>query len=285
MWRWAAIIALVAGASCSRGEGDGGVATDASGQKPPPEPEWNDYKLKLRGMSADASFSMTAEREEPPLHIKAFFNQFPKNTEITLGDARQLLDDRGHWAVNVDVRNEVGAMSAADVFGKKVALGVTFSIHIPGYQKLEAPVPEQRLDAALREALVRSRGVGLAFDGEPAPRPKAATAVVLDSSSELRRIGPIERIWDIDWVAIEERDKAPARTKKCSGYDNGALDIDLFASTVSIHERRTGKAVEEKKFEASDRCPSFAAVTPGRKSTQFVSKEDIDRWVRGKLGR
>jgi hypothetical protein len=277
----AAAVAWAVG--CSRSDGGGRAGDDDAKVEPAPATEWSDFKLKLRGMSAEASFIMTEGRDEPPLHVSAYFRQFPKNTEVVIGDARHLLDDRGYWLVKVDVRDRLGAMSVDEVIGKKVTFDIAFTIDMPGYERVEGRVPPQRVDRSLREALVRSRGVGLAFKDEPAARPKPATAIVVDTSSDLRRIGPLQRMWDIDWVAVEEREAQPAKTKRCSGYDNGDLTLELTASLVTIHERRTGKIIEKKRFEASDRCPSFASVSANRTSPQFVSKEDIDRWVRDRL--
>ncbi len=146
---------------------------------------------------------------------------------------------------------------------------------------------------------------GLLFPGETAgdPPPKNHSALYLRSvptfssvlgESFLRNmsvVGPAARVSDADWVAIQESSFEDAG-KKCGGYklqeggekgDTSELPLFVEKATVLLKERRSGKTLSEKVFEAPKTCPTGDKLAEGKKVRSHLPKVAVETWIFSEL--
>lgn len=275
-------MAFVVLAGC--GKGSGGGKDDQAEKLDAADAKWKDTELTIG--SANAKFFMTGSGEGDPLFMDGYFDKFPAGTEVDVAGTKGTTDERGHLSLNIDMKNKVGALALRDLTSKAVDLDAKVIIKAPGSDTIEQKLPAMRVETAVGAALARVRDGALKFDGEPNDDGKVSSAALVDTSSmsKLTLVGNAEKVWDIDWVAVETQ-KESDRTKACSGYEKvkGEVQVVQIDSVVKIYERRTGKMLHEQTFQPKEECPSFVSVSSDNKAKAFVLPMQVEPWVRENL--
>lgn len=112
-----------------------------------------------------------------------------------------------------------------------------------------------------------------------------------DMAYSLFVLGPAQRVRDADWLATEQSTFADAG-KKCGGYraksgpDKGkVMSLPLFVEhkAVVLRERRTGKEIGRKSFEAPGHCPTGFDFTQEKKVRSLVGSAKVESWLRDEI--
>jgi hypothetical protein len=162
---------------------------------------------------------------------------------------------------------------------------------------------ELSLDHALPDAqlmeLARRVPNGLLFRGETTgdPQPPAhsvlywtmhqyfkmtgETAVMAGLEVE----GPATRVGDADWAALETSSLRMSSTV-CAGYgpvtgnaDSRSLPLWYETRVVNLYERRSGREIANKTFDAKSVCPKGADYAMGGKALSSVDSDAMRRWI------
>ncbi len=257
-------------------------AANKGPKKTAPEAKWDDYKLTLVGVPGDASFfagSVIHDSDDPWI-LSAHFT-LPAGTKITLGSESGTVESSS-WHCKVPIKDAIAKAPAEDSVGKKIDLGLTLQLEIPGYELVTQKLPLQSVKPAIGKGFARIVDRPVTFSSEPEKSPIDGL-LALDRNRTPRLFGNPKTTADIDLIAVEDQDDKPSREKTCTGYRKSkAVTLQMFDSDVKLYDRRSGKVLAERKFSASDHCPSFAFVTDGKTSNR-VSDTDIDKWARAEL--
>lgn len=275
------LLAVVAVTGCDKkslGMGGNDAKLKASDAK------WKDTELTIG--DASAKFFMTGSGDGDPSFMDAYFDKFPKSTEIDVGGTKGTTSEQGHLALKADMKGKLGPLELRTLSTGQVDLDVKIVIKAPGSETIEQKLPPMRIGGAVSTALARARDGGLKFEGEKDDG-KITSAAIVDARGtfgELKVVGDAKKVWDIDWVAVMEQ-KESSRTKACSGYQKvtGDVIVTQVDSVVKIVDRRTGKVAQEQTFQPKDECPSFAMVEKNNTAKAYVHDSDVEPWVREQL--
>ena len=283
-------IALLGGCK-DKGEGLGGPLGAEPGAAPgqtgpAPKLEWNDYKLKVSGEKAEASFFMSTSDSEEPTQLGGYFSDFPPGTSITLGTAKGTASDSGYFSTKVDVRDKLGELPLEAVFSGKVDLMLTVTLVLPGRAPVTEKLPPLDVKKAVGRTLARSQDRPVLFGTETeATKDPLDTAILVNAFGDPRLFGKGKLVRDVDWVAVETRTDS-GRTKPCTGYKEGkTITLELLDSELELFDRRAGKSLKKQSFKASDECPTIAFVSGDGKSKAYASDKELDKWLRAELAK
>jgi hypothetical protein len=269
-----------------RGEGSGeddGVERRGSEKKTaPPKGKWQDKsvgsKLEFPERKENVEVSVRGDRGKIGLHVT--LNKFPKGSTAKIGDDSTTVD-HDYASLEVMLPFELGGVSIADGrdHNKKIDLGAKLVLEWPTTEPLETDVPPQKIWSGVAKALASIDKSPVKFVGEPESE-GVDTVVALDINGYIREVlGSGEKLQDIDLLATESRSET-ARTKKCTGYEKGDIELTMMDSVVKLYERRSGKLVEEKTFAGQDRCPSVAFVSSDGKGKSYADTKEMDSWLK-----
>lgn len=253
-----------------------------------PRPTWEAQKLTLQGAVGDMTFSVSdGDSKNGPLVIEAYFSGFPAGTQLSIGSSSATASDTGEFRAKEDVRAKVGKLSVKSVLGDDVDLGLEVGIGMPGREVVTTALPPVAIKASLARAFGELPEQGWRFSGEPPYDGEARSVAIVGPPSakrQVRVLGRAEKVWDIDWVAIETRAETP-RVKPCGGYHR-RIDVKLkmYDSTLKVRDRRLGSSITEKVIQASDKCPKNPLLSPDGSTIAYILPADVDRWLRGELG-
>lgn len=253
-----------------------------------PRPVWQKGKLVLEGAVGDMTYDLSdGDSKNAPLVIEAYFSGFPAGSELSIGSSSATATASGEYRAKESVRDRVGQLTVDEALGDAADLKLTVGIAMPGRAPLETPLPPLDLRASLARAFGELPEQGWRFPGEPdyAGEPRSVAVVGPPSAQRtLRVLGPAKRLWEVDWVAIEQRHETP-EVKRCGGYHR-RIDVQLkmYGSKVTVRDRRVGNVLQEKDFAASDRCPQNPLLKPDGSTIAYVPPADVDRWLSQELG-
>lgn len=253
-----------------------------------PRPAWQPGKLTLDGAIGDMTYRISdGDSDNGPLVIEAYFSGFPAGTKLSIGSSSATASAAGEYRAKEDVRSLVGKLPVKKALGDAVDLGLEVGIVMPGRKALTTPLPAIDLRASLARAFGELPDQGWRFPGEPAYEGTARSVAVVGPPSakrQLRVLGPAEKVWDVDWVAIETRLET-ARTKRCGGYHR-RIDVKLkmYDSKVVVRDRRLGNVIRERTFQASDKCPQNPLLSPDGSTIAYIRPQDVDAWLSDELG-
>lgn len=256
-------------------------------KKPAPTGEWQKYSttlefkdLKSRSLTPQVSVRLST-KDPGSLQIMAM--NMP-GAKIEMGDQTLKVPSTGIKDLQIDFRDRLSLVALEEIKkgSPKVEFDLKLKVELAGYKPMEATVPPIYVSSVGSWFASVANGA-LLFPGEVAPTEKAKPHVALLVHGKMLRgvVGIGGTLRDIDWVAVATRREAGS--KKCSGYDVGALTLNLFDSDVAIYERRTGVKVDSKSFRATGTCPRTAYVGKDRTTSSSASSTKIKQWVTYKL--
>lgn len=281
-----AMALLLTLAGCEKSQDQGPTAP-----KPPPRRSWKANTLSFAAVPGEATFALstgaTEQDDAKPLVLEVRCREFLKDTKIEIGSTSGTVSGGGEYEGRLDVRERVGKLGISDAIGGKADLDLKVTITVPGYEPVIEKLPSLEMGPALAYALSRAPDYGMSFKDEPAADGPPKSVAILgppSSKRQIRVVGPAERVWDIDWIALEERSDT-SRDKRCTGYSR-RIDVVLkmFDSTIKVFDRRTGKPLKDKAFEAPGQCPKNPLLNPDGSTLAYVLYTDVDAWLRGELG-
>lgn len=261
-------------------------------EKTPPgvKMEWKEQpngaspKVSITGLKA------TGELLCSDLECALSLHDLPAGTKVKLGD-KEDKEAGGMVHAKYDISSAVGAAAPKDAFtyDHSIDLGAKAEITFPDGVKIESPVPKvgvkYSLERVLQEKLKNATPVLLGKEPDAAPaRHTLLNLAGTASYGDGQIMGPAKTVSEIDLVAISEAAPKRDAKKKCSGYTKAGeqgpgIEVDLFLVDyeVQVFERKTGKLVDHKKFDASTSCP-FSAT--GNEATSYPDEEGIKAWLR-----
>lgn len=283
------VVLALAPSGCDRGtaeKGEDGSEEGESGEKTdPPKGKWEDKtvgsSLKFDGRKETVEVSTRGERGKIGLHLT--FNKFPKGTKATVGEDSTTIDSEVYGLLQTWLPFKIGDVSIADArdHTKKTDLDTELVIEWPTTTPLETEIPPQKIWSAVAGALKTIDKSPVKFEGEPEGDGKVDTVVALDINGYVREVlGSGEKLQDIDLLATEVKNET-SRTKKCTGYEKGDIQLVMVDSVVKLYDRRSGKLVEEKTFSGKDECPSMAFVSADGKGKSYADGKEMDAWLKG----
>ncbi|MBW2527064.1 MAG: hypothetical protein JRI23_22980 [Deltaproteobacteria bacterium] len=280
-WWWLVVVLVLA--ACEQG---GKGAPDAGGA--PLRPVWAKGKLTLEGAVGDMTYAVSdGDSKNGPLVIEAYFSGFPSGTKLSIGSSTATASDSGEYRAKEDVRALVGKLPVKDVVLGAIDLGISVGIAMPGREPLTTLLPPIDIRPSLARAFGELPDQGWRFPDEPKYDGKARSVVVIGPASakrQMRVLGPAEKIWDVDWVAIETRAETP-RTKRCGGYHR-RIDVRLkmYDSTIEVRDRRLGNSIREHDVKAPDKCSKNPLLNPDGSTIATIDPKDVDQWLSKELG-
>jgi hypothetical protein len=255
-------------------------------------------KLSFSKKSAGSNLDVTVSGIDAKGQISCFgdldcelrLEKLPADTKVKIGSNEKTAGTTP-VSVNFDMAAVIAKASPSDAlkYDKQVdpeqSVELTFPDGVKVTEKLPPVTTKYLIESELKKKL--PNGTPVLFGKEVDAPQTTHTILNLAGALSLDDVmGPAKTMVEIDWVAVETKlPKRPAG-KKCKGYkstgDTGpGREADLFYEDweVKIVERRTGKVVETKKFEASARCPYVAS---GNEATTYPDSRTITMWLRGK---
>jgi hypothetical protein len=252
------------------------------------------FTAKSAGSNVDVAVSAIDAKGEiscfGDLECALRLEKLPDDTKLKVG-AQEVTSANGRATVNIPMGDVIAKASPGDAlkYDKKLdpeqSVELTFADGVKVTEKLPPRTTKYLIESFLKKKL--PNGTPVLFGKEVDAPQTNHTILNLTGGLALDDVmGPAKTMSEVDWVAVESRlPKRPAG-KKCTGYkakdEKGpGREADLFFEDwdVKIVERRTGKVIESKKFEANDRCPMFAS---GNEATTYPDSRAITTWLRGK---
>jgi hypothetical protein len=246
-------------------------------------------KMSIEGMKSEGELLCSKVDCSLSLH------DLPEGTKVKVGDAEETASSVGSAMVTVELGEAIGAAKPIDAltYDKKIDPKAKVVVTFPDDVKIESQVPPVAVKFGLESFLEESlkNGTPVLFGKESDAAPAVHTTMNLVGGAELDSgeiMGPAKTMHEVDRVALEESSGAPRDAKKkCGGYtklgDNGgpAIEVSLMLQdwNVKLVERKTGKVIEEKKFEAPATCPYTAQ---GDTATSYPDSEAVKSWLRSK---
>jgi hypothetical protein len=278
----AAAFALVAAVSlnasvCKR------KSDESSQDAPPPAPTlmpsvtWTEHEGKIGETGAKIRSNVF------DLDWTISFDKLPKGSRVHVGDKEALADESGSATVKIPMAETIGALSPKDAFDHtfKVDPKLTIEISFPNAIKVATSVPPTAVNFGVAKAFETLKDKPVLFGAEPPGNPEKHT-VVMATHVTPEALGPAATMRDVDWVALTDP-QPERRGKMCTGYKDksGAptvsLQMEMVDWIVTIYERKTAKAIEKKKFAASETCPMLAMFG---KANTYPNDADIKKWLR-----
>jgi hypothetical protein len=252
------------------------------------------FTAKSAGSNVDVAVSGIDAKGEiscfGDLECALRLEKLPDDTKLKVG-AQEATSANGRVTVNIPMGDVIAKASPGDAlkYDKKLdpeqSVELTFADGVKVTEKLPPLTTKYLIESFLKKKL--PNGTPVLFGKEVEVAQTTHTILNLTGGLTLDDVmGPAKTMTEVDWVAVETRlPKRPAG-KKCTGYKSTGekgpgREADLFFEDweVKIVERRTGKVIETKKFEANDRCPMFAS---GNEATTYPDSRSITMWLRGK---
>jgi hypothetical protein len=216
--------------------------------------------------------------------------KLPDGTKVKVGDATgESKNDR--VSVKFDMGEAIAKAAPGDAmkFDKTIDPERTLELEFPDGVKVSEKLPgittKYMIESELKKQL--ANGTPVLFGKETDAPQTTHTTLNLAGSLGLDNVmGPAKTMAEVDRVAVEEQLPKRSGNKKCTGYkatgETGpGREADLFLVDweVKLVERRTGKVIESKKFEAPTRCPMFAQ---GNETTSYPDSRAVTMWLRSK---
>jgi hypothetical protein len=275
--------------------GDESSSKEKEKSPPPKTPEG--VKLSFEAGKSGASTKIKIDNTQASGDIGCFslectvrITKLPEGTKVKVGEHEGTADARS-VSVPMDIAEAVGNGAPKDVlaYDKTLDTKVTVEITFPDGVKISGTVPPVTVKYAVEKEMQKLlNGTPVLFGKEAEAAPAQHTIFFPGVGSQPLEgvLGPAKTMKEIDWVAVEQKLPERSADKKCSGYratgETGpGKDANLFLvdSEVRLVERKTGKVLDTKKFEAKGGCPMFAS---GDKATQYVARDAIMAWLRTK---
>ncbi|MFO0551175.1 MAG: hypothetical protein U0271_22485 [Polyangiaceae bacterium] len=243
-------------------------------------------EVEISGVKADGEISCFGE-----LECTLRLNKLPEDTKVKIGEVEETASSAGSVSVKFDMGDVIAKAAPTDAlrYDKKVDparnVDITFPDGVKVSEKLPSLSTNYMIESTLKKKLPNATPV---LFGKEADAPnKTHTIFLTDQLGSDDIFGPAKTMSEIDLVAVGESLPERDGNKKCSGYKaNGETgpgrDADLYLvdKEVKLYERRTGKIVDTKKFEAkAGECPMFAN---GSKATEYADSREIAAWLRTK---
>lgn len=216
--------------------------------------------------------------------------KLPDGTKVKVGDAvGESKSDR--VSVKFDMGDAIAKAAPGDAmkYDKTIDPERTVELEFPDGVKVSEKLPgittKYMIESELKKQL--ANGTPVLFGKETDAPQTAHTILNLAGSLGMDNVmGPAKTMAEVDRVAVEEQLPKRSGNKKCTGYkatgEKGpGREADLFLVDweVKLVERRTGKVLETKKFEAPTRCPMFAQ---GNETTSYPDSRAVTMWLRSK---
>jgi hypothetical protein len=216
--------------------------------------------------------------------------KLPDGTKVKVGDiVGESKNDR--VSVKFDMGDAIAKAAPGDAmkYDKTIDPERSVELEFPDGAKVTEKLPgittKYMIESELKKQL--ANGTPVLF-GKEADAPQT-THTVLNLAGSLGMdnvMGPAKTMAEVDRVAVEEQLPKRPGNKKCKGYkatgETGpGREADLFLVDweVKLVERRTGKVIETKKFDAPTRCPMFAQ---GNETTSYPDSRAVTMWLRSK---
>jgi hypothetical protein len=260
----------------------------SAAEKKPIEPtppgakiEWHELDFTITGTSIKGSVLASGVK------YRFSISGLPEGTQVKVGDKEE--SATAYYTHDLDFGAAIGQTPPADAldYQKKIDPKASVQITFPDKVKISSALPPVAVKFGLEEALKNLKnGTPVLFGNEPDTNPAAHTILwpYANTIDDEGLFGPAKTMRDVDWIASEE--ELPLRTggKKCSGYKASdeagpgkTLDLSLQDWNVHIIERKTGKVIDTKKFEADGTCPLSAF---GDVATSTPGWDAVKAWIR-----
>jgi hypothetical protein len=261
---------------------------------PPKTPEG--VKITFDAGTSGASRKVTLDKTDITGELSCFsmecglrLEKAPEDLTASIG-GKEAKADKISLRLEFDVSEAVGNAAPKDAltYDKTIDTKLTLDITFPDGVKVSAPLPPLNVNYAVDEDFKKKliNGTPVLFGKEDPAPPKQHSIWYVGKMVDDGLFGPAKVMKEIDLVVVEERLPERDGKKKCSGYkatgETGPgrdADLWLVDYDVKIIERKTGKVVETKKFEADMDCPYVAS---NNKATSYPDTTAIAAWVRTK---
>lgn len=250
-------------------------------------PSGGSPKFHVEGMKAKGDLLCTS------IDCTISANDFPDGTKIGAGGNEEVSSHGLCHGATVELGDAIGAATPKDAltYDHKIDPKATLTITFPDGVKIESPVPPLGVKFTLERYLEEKLkdGTPVLFGKESDAAQATHSTMVLVGGAALgddEIMGPAKTMKEVDRVAWEEALPKRDANKKCSGYTKAGekgpgveVSLMLVDWNVKLAERRTGKVIDEKKFEAPSSCPMIAQ---GGEATSYPDDGAVRAWLRSK---
>jgi hypothetical protein len=289
IWRLALCAALIAPA-CDKGANKNASGdetpkdTPEAEKKEPPKGDWEDEtlgaKLVFPGKTETVDVRLTGKRGKLILVLSG--KGFPKGSKLGAA-GRKTTSDSDFLHLEAPLEDfKLGEVSLADVQDNDATVdpGASIEVSWPDTKPFSAKVPRLKVRLAADGALEDIAKAPVAFKGEPAADGKVDSILLLDINGHIDEvIGSGKTLQDVDLIAAGEHIKTD-RSKKCTGYEKGDIELHMVDRNLVAYDRRTGNKVQEKLFKGKEECPSVAFVSKDNKSDAWPDTDEMVAWLK-----
>jgi hypothetical protein len=243
----------------------------------------SDSRFRIAGNDAMWGQANVFDGERLQLFVKGF----PPGTVVTAGTSAATVDDEGDAMVETNVAALLGSIPTESL--EQASLEQAhMSVQPPGRDAIRVPLRPLRVYPT--EVLLRTKEAPLLFEGESATDGPPRNVIWFPGIGEHAVLGaPAPTLADLDAVAVVERPAGTTRT--CSGYVDEQnqpqpdVQVQLKETVVTIHARRTGRALATTRFPPVDECPSWLTVQRGREEVRDspLPEDAVVAWLTAQL--
>lgn len=229
---------------------------------------------------SDSTVSLRLVAENGHLKLALNGSSLPDGTRLRVHEQKSTARF-GIAQLKVELDYPLGEIpiSALDGVGATVDIDTTLTIILPNTKPISQQIPELPVRIGALQALSSGVKTGLLFPGEAEDEPaKAGTVALLTRSNiQFKVFGPGRRLKDIDLLAAKEHIETD-RTIECKTTDGKMVTFREVDSQITLHDRRSGDIIAEKRFNAPHKCSKYEFAvgdTPGH----FADPKAIEAWL------